>query len=93
MTAYYAPLSANRYGACLLLSLFHIFRIHCNLTFVLATFAVYAARIGFGVNKYVIWALYVFVPIGLAHLAENGAGGMLTEAIDVARGNMQPLLF
>ena len=75
-----------------MLSLFHIFRIHCTLTFALATVLVFVARVGFGVNKYTIWALYVFVPIGLAHFTE-GNTELLTGAIDAARNNIQPLLF
>jgi hypothetical protein len=80
------------YGACLLLSIFHIFRIHNNWTFFLATLAVYAARVGFGLGKYTIWSLYVFIPIGFAHITENNPS-MLADAFDAARVNIQPLLF
>ena len=78
------------YSFCLILSLYHIFRVHCTIEFFLATVAVFVARTVLHMNKYVIWTLFVFVPIGFAHVTDGVA---VAEVIGAARGNIQQLLF
>lgn len=71
------------YTGCLVLSLYHIFRIHNSYAFVASVLAAFASRTMLRMNKYLLWSIYVFAPIAWAHYGDSGA---LTNALHSATG-------
>jgi len=62
------------YSLCLMISGYHIFRVHHTIEFILGVLVVYAARLSFGnrVSKFWLWAAFA---LGEAYFRKNGGTG------------------
>jgi hypothetical protein len=49
------------YTFCLVVSGYHIYRVHSSIYFALGVMTVFLSRITFGINKYYLWSMFAFV--------------------------------
>jgi len=69
------------YTFCLLVSGFHIYRVHNSIYFALGVVTVFMTRITYGISKYTLWSLFAFVA-ALPELMEIASENKVAQMVD-----------
>ena len=69
------------YTFCLVVSGFHIYRVHNSIYFALGVITVFMTRITYGVSKYTLWTTFAFVA-ALPELMEMAQQNKVPQMVD-----------